>query len=64
MNLLKRLVRQAYFVLGKTKILGIFTHQEFLLFRFNFGNFAPNRLPNSSYFHFGSADVVFATDRM
>ena len=30
--------------LETTKILGIFTHQEFLLFRFNFGNFTPNRL--------------------
>jgi hypothetical protein len=64
LNLLKKLVRQAYFVLGKTKILGIFTHQEFLLFRFNLGNFVPNRLLSSVYFHFGSADVIIATDRI
>jgi len=51
-DLLQKLVTQAYFVLDKTKILGIFAHREFLLFRFNFGNFAPNRLPGSGYFHF------------
>ena len=48
--------------LGKTKILGIFTHQEFLLFRFNFGNFTPNRLLSSGYFHFESADVIIEVD--
>jgi len=52
LNLLKKLVRQAYFVLGKTKILGIFTHQEFLLFRFSFGDFAPKSSQDSDYFQF------------
>jgi hypothetical protein len=40
-SLFNRLVKQACFVLGKTKILSVFTHQEFLLFRFNFGKKPP-----------------------